>query len=55
MLDPVEIVADIRQVEKMNLDKVMEIGIEVDRINVSVDYKDISIIYRMFNSYNEVL
>ena len=36
----------------MNLDKVMEVGVEIDRINVSVDYKDISFIHRIVNSYN---
>ena len=39
----------------MNLDKAIEISIDIDKVNVSVNYNDISLIQRMINSYNQIL
>jgi len=39
----------------LNLDKAIEISIDIDKVNVSVNYNDISLIQRMINSYNQIL
>ena len=33
----------------------MNIEVEIDKVNVSIDYKDISLMYRTMNSYNEIV
>jgi hypothetical protein len=37
------------------LDKVIDIGVEINGINVSIDYKDITLIYKIMNSYNQIV
>ena len=33
----------------------IDIGVEINGINVSIDYKDISLMHRTMNSYNQIV
>ena len=33
----------------------MDIEVEINSINVSIDYKDISLMYKIMNSYNQIV